>query len=94
MMPVYGCCRNIIAFCHGTGPSSKGSLVHLCFIGRVMFSFVRILMILILLVNSGCVGTIIGTASDIVIETVKIPFKAGAAVVDAVSNDDKEEKKD
>jgi len=59
-----------------------------------MFSFVRILMILILLVNSGCVGTIIGTASDIVIETVKIPFKAGAAVVDAVSNDDKEEKKD
>ncbi len=59
-----------------------------------MFSFVRILMILILLSNTGCVGTIIGTASDIVIETVKIPFKVGAAVVDAVSNDDKEEKKD
>jgi len=59
-----------------------------------MFSFIRILMILVLLTNAGCVGTIIGTASDIVIETVKIPFKVGAAVVDAVSNDDKEEKKD
>jgi len=59
-----------------------------------MFYFVRILMILILLSNTGCVGTIIDTASDIVIETVKIPFKVGAAVVDAVSNDDKEEKKD
>jgi len=59
-----------------------------------MFSFVRILMILILLANAGCVGTIISTASDIVIETVKIPFKVGSAVVDAVSNDDNEEKKD
>jgi len=51
-------------------------------------------MILVLLINAGCVGTVIGTASDIVIETVKIPFKIGAAVVDAVSSDDEEEKKE
>jgi len=42
------------------------------------------------ILNSGCLGTIVGTAADVAIEVVKVPFKAGAAVVDAVSSGDEE----
>lgn len=43
----------------------------------------------------GCiVSTIVGTAVDVGVEVVKIPFKVGGAIVDGVSGGDKEEKKD
>lgn len=44
--------------------------------------------ILLCLGLSACVGTIVGTAVDVGIEVVKIPFKVGGAVVDVVTDDD------
>jgi len=40
------------------------------------------------MLNSGCLGAIVGTAADVAVEVVKVPFKVGSAVVDAVSSDD------
>ena len=40
----------------------------------------------------GCVGTIIDTTTDIVIETAKVPFKVGAAVIDVATDDDDKDK--
>lgn len=40
---------------------------------------------------SGCIGTVIGTATDVVIQTAKVPFKVGGAVVDVVAGDDEDE---
>lgn len=37
---------------------------------------------------NGCIGTIVGTAADVAIEVVKVPFKVGGAVIDVVSGDD------
>jgi len=37
---------------------------------------------------NGCAGMIVGTAADVAIETAKIPFKVGGAVVDVVTDDD------
>lgn len=44
--------------------------------------------ILLTLSLSACVSTIIGTAVDVTIEVVKVPFKVGGAVVDVVTGDD------
>lgn len=43
---------------------------------------------------SACVGTIVGTAVDVAIEVVKVPFKVGGAVVDVVTGEDLAEQKD
>jgi len=53
-----------------------------------------LLLIVMLLSLSGCIGTVVGTAADVVIEVAKVPFKVGGAIVDAVSDDDEEEKDD
>ena len=38
---------------------------------------------------SGCVvGTVVGTAVDVGVEVVKVPFKVGKGVYDAVKDDD------
>ena len=37
---------------------------------------------------SGCAGAIIGTAADVAIETAKIPFKVGGAVVGVATGED------
>ena len=37
---------------------------------------------------SGCAGAIVGTAADVAIETAKIPFKVGGAVVDVATGED------
>lgn len=47
--------------------------------------------ILVGLLVTGCVGTVVGTAADLVIETAKVPFKVGKAVVDVASDDDSSE---
>lgn len=42
---------------------------------------------------SGCVvGTVVGTAVDVGVEVVKIPFKVGKGVYDAVKDDDEPKK--
>lgn len=37
---------------------------------------------------TGCIGTAIGAATDVVVETAKVPFKVGGAVVDVATGDD------
>lgn len=48
-----------------------------------------------LLLLQGCtamvVGAVVGTVTTIAVETVKVPFKVGAAVIDVVSDDEEEE---
>jgi len=39
----------------------------------------------------GCAGLLIGAATDVVIETAKVPFKIGGAVIDVVAGDDEDE---
>lgn len=52
----------------------------------------RALMIITLALSlQGCVGLLIGAATDAAIETAKIPFKVGGAVIDVVTGDDDEE---
>lgn len=46
---------------------------------------------LLLLLLQGCVGTILGAATDVVIETAKVPFKVGGAVIDLATDDDDDE---
>ncbi|NML24836.1 NF038104 family lipoprotein [Zoogloea dura] len=42
---------------------------------------------------SGCVvGAVVGTAVDVGVEVVKIPFKVGKGVYDAVKDDDEPKK--
>jgi hypothetical protein len=45
------------------------------------------------LLLSGCIGTVIGAATDATIAVAKVPFKVGGAVVDVVKGDDEDEKK-
>lgn len=40
--------------------------------------------------TSGCVGTIVGAAVDVAVETAKVPFKVGGAVIDVATGDDDE----
>ena len=42
--------------------------------------------------TSGCVGTVVGAATDVAIEVAKVPFKVGGAVVDVATGDDEDEK--
>ena len=52
----------------------------------------RIAILLMLMFSlSGCIGTIVGTAVDVGVEAVKVPFKVGGAIYDGVSGDDEEE---
>lgn len=48
-------------------------------------------MILPLLVLQGCVGTLVGTAADVAIETAKIPFKVTGAAIDLMTDDEDED---
>ena len=49
------------------------------------------ILLLFAVAAQGCVGTIIGTAADVAIETAKVPFKVGGAVIDVVTDDDDDE---
>ena len=37
---------------------------------------------------SGCASTVIETATDTALGVAKVPFKAGSAVIDVVTDDD------
>ena len=47
------------------------------------------------LILSGCaamvVGTVVGVATTVAIETAKVPFKVGGAAVDVMTDDDEDE---
>lgn len=62
----------------------------------MIYRFSRFIAALLLVVgaffSTGCVGMVIGTATDAAIEVGKIPFKVGGAVVDVATGGD--EKKD
>lgn len=52
----------------------------------------RVLLIIALAVSlQGCVGLVIGAATDAALATAKIPFKVGGAVIDVVTGDDDDE---
>ena len=50
-----------------------------------------ILLILLMLNSTGCVGTVISLTTDAAIEVAKVPFKVGGAVVDVISDDEDDE---
>ena len=54
-----------------------------------------ILLISCCVLLSGCAATIVGaavtTAATVAVEVVKVPFKVGGAVIDAVSDDDEDD---
>jgi len=58
--------------------------------------FLKILaLVFSLFLLQGCtalvVGAVVGTVATVAIETAKVPFKVGGAVIDVVSDDDEEE---
>ncbi|MEM7540626.1 MAG: NF038104 family lipoprotein [Pseudomonadota bacterium] len=54
----------------------------------IVRNYRTLLSLLVILALSGCASTVIGTATDVVIETAKVPFKVGGAVVDVAIGDD------
>ena len=54
----------------------------------------KLLFCVMLLTLNGCVGAVVGTAVDVAIEVVKVPFKVGGAVIDVVSDDEEEEEEE
>ena len=52
----------------------------------------KIILFVLLLSLNGCIGTIVGAAVDVTTEVIKVPFKVGGAVIDAVSDDEEKEK--
>lgn len=54
----------------------------------------RTLLCTALLLLTGCLGTVVGTAVDVTLEVAKVPFKVAGAVVDVATPDDDEEDED
>ena len=54
-----------------------------------------LLVVVSLSMLQGCaamvVGAVVGTATTLAVETVKVPFKVGAAVIDVVSDDEEDD---
>lgn len=60
-----------------------------------MKNLARLLIALGLVISlSGCLGLIVGSAVDVGIEVVKVPFKLTKAAVNVISSDDDKKKKD
>jgi hypothetical protein len=57
---------------------------------------VRLLMMVMLpLVLSACLGTVVGAAVDVTLEVAKVPFKVAGAAIDVMTaDDDDDEEKD
>lgn len=53
-----------------------------------------ILLTLLVLNSTGCVGTVISLTTDAAIEVAKVPFKVGGAVVDVISSDEEDEEEE
>ena len=60
-----------------------------------MSNFLRAVLVLGLIVlTSGCIGTIVGQTTSAAIEVAKVPFKVGGAVIDVANGDDDKKKDD
>lgn len=60
-----------------------------------MKNLARLLIALGLVISlSGCLGLIVGSAVDVGIEVVKVPFKLTKAAVNVMSSDEDKKKKD
>ncbi len=55
-----------------------------------MRRLMRCTLLLCVIFSGGCVSTIVGTAADIAVGVVEVPFKAGAAIAHAIGSDNKE----
>lgn len=54
---------------------------------------VRMLILAMLMMGlSACLGTVVGTAVDVTLEVAKVPFKVAGAAIDVMTEDDEEEK--
>lgn len=42
----------------------------------------------LLMLLTGCLGTVVGSAVDVTLEVAKVPFKVAGAAVDVVSDDE------
>jgi hypothetical protein len=58
------------------------------FLNSCRYFTIGTLYLALVLGLSGCVGQVIGAATDVVIETAKVPVKVGKGVVDVVLPDD------
>ena len=47
-----------------------------------------------LLLLTGCLGTVVGTAVDVTLEVAKVPFKVAGAAVDVANGDDEDKDDD
>jgi hypothetical protein len=54
----------------------------------------RTLLCIALLLLTGCLGTVVGTAVDVTLEVAKVPFKVAGAVVDVATPDEDEDDED
>jgi hypothetical protein len=55
-----------------------------------MKALFAVLVLVLSLATAGCVGMVIGAATDAAIEVGKVPFKVGGAVVDVATGGDEE----
>jgi hypothetical protein len=51
----------------------------------------RVLVFVVLVQLTGCLGTAVGAAVDVTLEVAKVPFKVAGAVVDVATGDDEDE---
>lgn len=51
-------------------------------------------LLVCVLMLQGCVGALVGATVDVAIEVVKVPFKVGGAIVDVMTDDDEQTKKE
>ena len=52
-----------------------------------------VLLTIMTVALSGCLGFIVGNAVDLGIEVVKVPFKVTKAAVDVITDDDEDDEK-
>ena len=52
---------------------------------------IKALLVAALLLQTGCLGAVVGTAVDVTVEVAKVPFKVAGAVVDVATPDDDDE---
>ena len=56
---------------------------------KILLRGAKIIVILMLCLSAtGCIGTVVGAVVDTTIEVIKIPFKVGAAVIDVATDDE------
>ena len=55
---------------------------------KISNSCLGVAVVLVLFSLTACVGTIVETTTDAALAVAKVPFKAGGAIVDVISDDE------